>query len=74
MSKQSPLPQSRHHVLIFDEDWNWLDDNYGPNSPSRMGVGVAIRKIVHYHVKQIRQKAQEAADAREQVPSEEEMV
>ena len=39
-----------------------------------MGVGVAIRKIVHYHVKQIRQKAQEAADAREQVPSEEEMV
>lgn len=64
MSKRAEMPQSRHHVLIFDEDWEWLDANCGPYSESRMGVGVAIRKIVHYHVRVLRQKAQEAADRR----------
>lgn len=64
MSKRAELPQSRHHVLIFDEDWSFLEANFGRQSLNRIGAGVAIRKLVHSHVKGLRQKIQDIADAR----------
>lgn len=66
MSKRAELPQSRHHVLIFDEDWAFLEANYGIHSANRIGAGVAIRKLVHSHVRQLKQKVQDIADARTQ--------
>lgn len=54
MSKRSELPQSRRHVLIFDEDWAFLIEHYGPSSPSPIGVGVAVRKIIHAKVGALR--------------------
>lgn len=64
MSKRAEIPQSRHHVLVFDEDWEWLEANYGRGSPSRIGPGVAVRKLVHAHIRLLRQKVQDLADAR----------
>lgn len=65
MSKKAELPQSRHHVLIFDEDWTFLEANFGIHSANRIGAGVAIRKLVHSHVKGLRQRVQDLADSRE---------
>ncbi len=65
MSRRSELPQSRRHVLIFDEDWEFLEANYGQYSANRIGVGVAVRRIVHQQVRFLRQKAQDLADARQ---------
>jgi hypothetical protein len=71
MSKRSQLPQSRHHVMIFDEDWQWLDLAFGKYSRSRLGPGVAIRQIVHRHVRQLRQVEDQRVQAQTQ---EEELV
>jgi len=50
LSKRSPLPQQRRHVGIFDEDWDFLMQEFGPDSSARIGAGTAIRTIVHHHV------------------------
>lgn len=62
MSKRSTIPQSRHHVSIFDEDWDWLQRAFGPGSQSELGVGRAIRTVVHSYVKRLRLQEQEAVD------------
>lgn len=65
MSKKSPLPQSRHHILVYDEDWDWLDRHYGPGSASsQVGISGAIRAIVHQRVLGMKAKAQGQLDAR----------
>lgn len=60
MSKKSLLPQSPRHILVYDEDWQYLLDEYGPYSASKLGVSPAIRSIVHYYVKRLRAKTEEA--------------
>lgn len=58
MVKKSRLPQSRHHILIYDEDWNWLNQNYGPGSfGSAVGISGAIRELVHQRVIAMKAKA-----------------
>lgn len=52
--KRSDLPQSRRHILMFDEDWEWLHANFGPHSVKAYGVGAAVREIVHAHVRRLR--------------------
>lgn len=67
MSKRSELPQSRRHVFIFDEDWDFLEQNYGASAliPSnRIGTSGAIKLILHRHIKLLRARQQEAADQR----------
>lgn len=59
MSRRLPLPQSRRHVLIFDEDWNFLNTWFGDSSTVKTGVGPAIRAIVHQRVEYL--KAKQAA-------------
>src|ERR1700733_6894468 len=63
MSRRALLPQSRRHVLVFDEDWAWLESAFGVYSPSRMGPGAAVRQIVHRYVKWLREREQGLLDA-----------
>lgn len=56
--KRTELAQSRRHVLIYDEDWEWLHANFGPHSTKPLGVGAAIRELVHHHVKGLRRKVE----------------
>lgn len=42
--------------MIFDEDWEFLEQHFGNNSSNKWGVGVAIRTIVHAKVQQMRAK------------------
>ncbi len=60
----SDLPMSRRHIEIFDEDWAFLDRYYGVNSDSKIGVGPAIRHIVHQKVSQLKMKMTEMRDGR----------
>lgn len=51
MSRRNTRPVSKHHVLIYDEDWDYLTRRYGPGSPqSGVGISGAIRAMVHQRV------------------------
>jgi len=56
MSKKVSLPQSRRHLFIYDEDWEYLSKLFGANSPNSIGVSAAVRAIIHAKVKQLRQR------------------
>ena len=58
MSKRAIRPQSRRHILVYDEDWKWLETAFGASSPGRLGVGPIIRQIVHLYVGRLRSKTQ----------------
>lgn len=59
MSKKSPQSQSRRHVHIFDEDWDFLERSFG----GRISVSQAIRKIVHVRCNELRAKVQHKIDS-----------
>ena len=72
MAKKALLPQSRRHILVYDEDWEFLEAEYGTDSASKIGVSAAVRTIIHGYVVRLRAKAtaeydrlaQEEAEAR----------
>ena len=68
MSKKARLPQSRRHILVYDEDWEWLDTHFGATSPRPIGVGPSCREIIHKHVQDIKAKFQEALDTSPEPP------
>lgn len=57
MSRKTTLPQHRHHILVFDEDWEFLQANYGPTSAQPVGVSVIIRAVIHQRVLGLKAKA-----------------
>ena len=65
MTRRAAKPQRPRHVPILDEDWEWLEKAYGPNSDSKIGVGPAIRGIVNIFVKSQKAKAQALIDGRQ---------
>ena len=60
MPRKSDLPKSRHHIMLFDEDWEFLEVNYGATSRSPIGVSAAVSAIVHAKVSDMRARAAEA--------------
>ncbi len=64
MPKKPQQPQSRRHIFIYDEDWEWLEGAYGQSSPNKLGTGIAIRALVHKFVLAQRAKTQQLLDAR----------
>lgn len=66
MSKKSPLPQSRRHIMLYDEDWEFLEAEYGIHSPSKVGAGTVVKLLVHQKVQQVKARANQAWDSRNQ--------
>lgn len=63
MSKKAPLPYSRHHILIYDEDWEFLEKAYGKGSPHEaLGISGAIRAIIHQKVLGLKAKINQQLD------------
>lgn len=63
MSKKSTLPQTRHHILIYDEDWEYLERNYGPGSHGAgIGISGAIRAVLHQRVQGMKAREHGALD------------
>lgn len=50
MSKKSLLPQHRRHVMMYDEDWDFLMAYYEQDPQGRPSPGVAVRELVHKRV------------------------
>ena len=63
MSKRNPLPCVKRHIMINDEDWEWLEANFGRHTANPIGPGAAIRTIVHSKVQALRAKVIERLDA-----------
>lgn len=63
MPRKAKLPQSRRHIHVYDEDWEWLNENYGPGSESRLGLAGAVREIIHAKVVVMRAQLQKRYDA-----------
>jgi hypothetical protein len=57
VSKRLEKPSVARHLLIFEEDWNFLRKNY-----QNLGINRAIRSIVHAHVKALRAKKIDEVD------------
>lgn len=63
MTKRSLIPQSRRHVHVYDEDWEFLAGIYSPdNGTSIRGPSHAIREIVHRQVGKIRERSERMID------------
>lgn len=63
--KRFDLPSTPRHILIYDEDWSFLQEKFGPNSASRYGTGPAIRDYIHKRVLELKAKEIELRDQRE---------
>lgn len=70
MSKRSLLPQSRRHIFVYDEDWEFLVAVYTASTGAISGPSQAIREIIHSQVGKIRAKSEEAIDAHRRAQSE----
>lgn len=62
MSKKSLLPQTRHHVFIYDEDWIFLQAAFALNGPRPIGVSAAVRHIIHQRVLQLKNQINQKLD------------
>lgn len=61
--KTEELPSSARHILIYDEDWEYLKFNYGPGGPkAELGVSRAIRAIIHQRIKGMKELERQAMD------------
>lgn len=62
MTKRSILPQSRRHVWLYDEDWEWLEKAYGRAGAKPIGVSLALKTLIHNVIKEKRAKFEELMD------------
>jgi hypothetical protein len=56
MTRKALLPQRPRHILVYDEDWDFLRDAYGPGSAKPVGISPAIRTIIHAFCQRLRQR------------------
>ena len=56
MSKKAERPQSRRHIQIYDQDWDYLNKRF-------IYPGPIVRQMVHLAVKALRQRELDRADA-----------
>jgi len=56
MSKKAERPQSRRHIQIYDQDWEYLNKRF-------IYPGPIVRQMVHLAVKGLRQRELDRADA-----------
>lgn len=60
MSRRGRLPQSPHHINLYDQDWDFLQSMLGPNAPPLPGgkrppgVNEFIKELVHKKVNELR--------------------
>lgn len=66
MTRRSSIPKSRHHIMLENDDWSYLDRCYGPQSAHPRGVGPTISFIVHNFVLKLKARTAQALDDAEQ--------
>lgn len=63
MSKKARFPQTPRHVLIYDEDWAYLESRFGPAGVKPVGVSTVVRALIHREVLAWREAENAATDA-----------
>ena len=53
----------RVHIMLFKDDVEFLEQEYGKNSRKPMGLSAAVSVIVHAKVQDMQSKAAEAFEA-----------
>lgn len=66
MSKKSILPQSRRHVMMYDEDWDFLMSYYEQEPQGRPSPGIAVKEIVHKRVMAMKEQINAAISTSQQ--------
>ena len=66
MPRKSIRPQTRHHIMVFDDDWDFLLRAFGPSSVRPIGPGIAARGIIHEFVKKARARISETQQSLEE--------
>ena len=61
MSRKARLPQSPRHVLIYNEDWEYLETRFGPQGIKPVGVSNVVRALIHQKVTTWREAENAAA-------------
>jgi len=62
VSKKVAKPQSRHHLWLFDEDWEYLSRRL---LLSDVTPGQFVRALLHRHIQMLRAREEEEEDARD---------
>ena len=62
MSKKSTIPQERHHLMIYQEDWEFLESYCRDRAGENLSPGVVIREMVHKRIMALREKINQAID------------
>lgn len=62
MSKRKRLPASPRHIMIYDEDWEFLTNHFGRHTSRPLGAGPVVCEIIHSRVKALKQKLIEALE------------
>jgi hypothetical protein len=61
LAKKSRFPQTPRHILIYDEDWEYLETRFGPQGLKPVGVSNVIRALIHQRVLGLREAENAAA-------------
>ena len=62
MSKRIERPAASRHIQIYEDDWNFLNDNFGRGTEKPLGASKAIRLIVHRYCNAVRQSQIKSID------------
>jgi hypothetical protein len=63
MTKKTERPAHPRHVLIYDDDWEFLERYFGLGAPRhrRVGCGYMCREYIHQGVEALKQRMRESA-------------
>lgn len=56
MTKKALLPQSRRHIMAYDEDWEFLMQYFEQDPQGRPSPGIAVRELIHKRVMAMREQ------------------
>lgn len=63
MSKKNLLPSRARHILVYDQDWVFLEAMYGRQGGAKpLGTSVAIRAIIHAYCQRLNAGAEQKLD------------
>jgi hypothetical protein len=55
MPRRTERPASGHHIVIDDEDWEYLESRYGARGIKPVGVSFVLRAMIRRGVMEMRQ-------------------
>ena len=63
MPKKARLPQSSHHVMIYDEVWEYYTARFGDRGLNPIGVSTIIREVTYRHYLKCKEAENQVIDA-----------